>query len=93
VAGWSLAALGTRTTTCVHAQRVHDVKVGWERIRMLDVLISAPESCADKTRIDKVLHWTAVVRLFRGRDLSMEETGSSGFQSQHTHVGCLAGFV
>jgi hypothetical protein len=53
--------------------------------------------------VDKVRYWTAVARLFRGIDLcrsesmeagSMEEAGSGHEDwSQHTNVGCLAGFV
>jgi hypothetical protein len=82
------------------------LKLNWEAPMGSDLVYSilSPEWNADKTRVDKVRYWTAVARLFRGIDLcrseSMEEAGSMEeldlvmrFQSQHTNVGCLAGFV
>jgi hypothetical protein len=81
------------------------LKLNWEAPMGSDLVYSilSPEWNADKTRVDKVRYWTAVARLFRGIDLcrseSMEEAGwrrldlVMRIQSQHTNVGCLAGFV
>jgi hypothetical protein len=75
------------------------LKLNWEAPMGSDLcLLFCSRMNADKTRVDKVRYWTAVARLFRGIDLcrseSMEEAGSGHEDSsQHTNVGCLAGFV
>jgi hypothetical protein len=61
------------------------------------ILSLSPEWNADKTRVDKVLYWTAVARLFCRIDLC--SVGVYGVDlvmripPQHTNVGCLACFV